>query len=128
MSSLRIDSESQSTASGSVSGRSEGSSQVLVDFFSGTGLYNGSELLRPDRRTAKLAVWQAILEVVGLCESTEAGKKAKKSRPSHFPSPAPALPTSLTACRKLIQRYVFLNIVNFKANQMGKEKLFIFPR
>lgn len=112
---------------GSPSG-SESSSQLLFAFFSASA--SESEAAASlDGKAYKLALWQAILVTVGVCESTE-GTVAMPGllRPAHFPKTPLTLPTSLKGCRILIKRYIFVNIVNFKESQIDEEPLLLFPR
>ncbi|KAK9898261.1 hypothetical protein P389DRAFT_31340 [Cystobasidium minutum MCA 4210] len=121
-------SRASALSSGASTAGSESSSQVLADFISESGSYSDPISSSLDRRAYKLAVWQAILVTVGLCESDEGTVMPGLKRPAHFPSPPLPLPTSLRACNKLIKQYIFLNIVNFKDSQLdAAQPLLLFP-
>lgn len=107
---------------------SDSSSQPLNDFFSDSGAFSSTSSSL-GTKGQKLALWQAILITVGLCEpqhGTTAMTNLK--RPKHFPHQLLPLPSSLTACKKLIREYVFVNIRDFKASQTRKGPLKLFSR
>lgn len=123
-----IDNTVESSASGmsiSDSG-TESASRVISDFFSDSGSFSSSLHSEFDATEAKLALWQAILVGVGLCQGVQGEIVTDVKRPPHFPDPPFPVPDSLSACRKLIQENVFLNIVNFKKSQLKKEPLLLF--
>lgn len=125
---LALRSQARQRSSGTSSPGSESSSQLLMAFFSESeDSAPASDLSSLDGRSYKLALWQAILVTVGVCESEEGIVMPGLKRPAHFPRPALPLPTSLNACRALIKEYVFLNIVNFKQSQIDNEPLRLFP-
>lgn len=104
------------------------SSQIIADFFSDAGSFSSSVHSEFDAAEAKLALWQAILVAVGYCEGHHGEIVKDVNRPPHFPDPPVPVPDSLTACRRLIQENVFINIVNFKRNQLNKEPLLLFNK
>lgn len=118
-----------SLSSGASSAGSDSSSQLLMAFFSESGdSVPASDSSSLDARAYKLALWQAILVTVGVCESSEGVIMPGLKRPAHFPPNPLPLPTSLKACRSLIKQYIFVNIVNFKQSQIDNEDLLLFPR
>lgn len=126
---LAIKSQARLLSPGASTTSSESSSQLLMAFFSDAGdSIPASNLSSLDVKSYKLALWQAILVTVGVCESDEGVVMPGIKRPAHFPSPPLPLPTSLKACRSLIQEYVFVNIVNFKQSQIDNETLRLFPK
>lgn len=118
----------ESSASGMSDSRTETASRVISDFFSDSGSFSSSLHSEFDAAEAKLALWQAILVGVGLCQGVQGEIVTDVKRPPHFPDPPFPVPDSLSACRKLIQENVFLNIVNFKKSQLKKEPLLLFAK
>lgn len=120
--------EGFSSGASTAASATEGASQIISDFFSDSGSFSSSVHSEFDPVEAKLALWQAILVAVGYCAGHEGEVASGVKRPPHFPDPPLPVPDSLTACRKLIQENVFLNIVNFKKSQLKREPLLLFSK
>lgn len=106
-------------------------SQILDDFFADTVAYvaSGGGALS-GMKAQKLALWQAILIRLGVCLTAQGRNQMTPgvARPTFYPGKMLPLPTSLTGCKSLIKKYVFVNIVNFQKSQNGSEKLLLFAR
>lgn len=113
-------------SSGASNSGTECASRVILDFFSDSGSFSSTLHSDFDATEAKLAFWQAILVAVGLCEGIQGEIASNVKKPPHFPDPPLPVPDSLSACKKLLQENVFLNIVNFKKSQMKREPLLLF--